>query len=82
MTYYVLVIKNKAGMAYTPTYKILTEKPQEGKFVGLESGECVDVFKCFPSEDCTYIDAQLFRVSNVDGAVVETATERFQINRP
>jgi hypothetical protein len=82
MTYYVLVIKNKAGATYTPTYEIRTEKPTGGKFVGLEPGDCVDAFKCFLSTDGTYIDAQLYRVSNIDDAVIETLTERFQINRP
>lgn len=82
MTYYVLVIKNKPKGSYAPTYEIRTEKPQEGKFVGLEPGDCVDAFKCELSADETYIQANLYRVSNIDGALVETLTETFQMNRP
>ena len=82
MTYYVLVVKNKPKGVYAPTYEIRTEKPTEGKFVGLEPGECVDAFKCDLSEDETYIQAQLYCVSNIDDVLVETLTESFQMNRP
>lgn len=83
---YVLFVKkfpkegSGEGYVYLPTYEIHYE-PIKGKVAELDIGECVDTFKCTLSEDGSYVDCDLYTISNIDGKAIETRTESFILER-
>lgn len=79
---YVLFVKKfgREGYVYLPDYEIHYE-PIKGKVAELDVGECVDTYRVTLSEDETYVNCNLFTVSNVDGKAEEKFTESFIIAR-
>ncbi len=79
---YVLFVKKfgKEGYVYLPDYEIHYE-PIKGKVAELDVGECVDTFRCTLSEDGTYVNCNLYTVSNIDGKAQETFTESLMLER-
>jgi len=79
---YVLFVKKfgPEGYVYLPTYEIHYD-PVQGKVAELNPDECIDVYKCALSEDGTYVKADLYRVSNVNGVAKEEFTESFLMAR-
>jgi hypothetical protein len=81
MTYWLLAVRVIDQGAHVPNYEIHTSQPAEGKMIAIRPGEYVDAYKCFLSEDGSYITANLFQVSNTDGVLTEKQTESFFIER-
>lgn len=79
---YVLFVKKfgKEGYVYLPDYEIHYE-PVKGKVAELDVGESVDAYRVTLSDDESYVDCNLFTISNVDGKAQETWTEHFILER-
>lgn len=75
---YVLFVKKfgKEGYVYLPDYEIHHE-PVKGKVAELDVGECVGAYRVTLSDDETYLNCNLFTISNIDGKGQETFTESF-----
>lgn len=79
--YWVLVKKNVDRGTFVPTYEILETEPPEGKKEALPPDHYLDLFKCALSKDGTHVICKLFRVSNVDGNIIEEHTETILLQR-
>lgn len=79
--YWVLVKKNVDRGAFVPSYEILETEPPEGKKEALPPDHYLDLFKCRLSKDGTYIICDLYRVSNLDGQIMEEKTETILLQR-
>ena len=79
---YVLFVKKfgKEGYVYLPNFEIHYE-PVQGKVAELDVGDCVDTYRCTLSEDETFVNCELYRVSNIDGKAEEIHTESFVLAR-
>jgi hypothetical protein len=81
--YVVLKRRREEGVAL-PNFESFTELPvvdPAHKLLTLEDGDCVDVAKFSLSADKSYLIAKEYRVSNIDGRLVEEETEHYTLPR-
>lgn len=81
--YVVLKRRREEGVAL-PNFESFTELPTVDpahKLLTLEDGDCVDVAKFSLSIDKSYLIADEYRVSNIDGRLVEEQTEHYTLPR-
>src|ERR1035441_2231863 len=85
MPIYVVLKKRKEAGIFLPNFESYAEKPElleeKWKLLTLEPGDCVDVGKFTMSPDFQYVSVRQFRVSNLDGNLVETLTDSYTLPR-
>jgi hypothetical protein len=79
--YWVLIKKNVDRGSFVPSYEILEKEPPEGKKEALPPDHYLDLFKCRLSKDGTHVICDLYRVSNLDGQIIEEKTETILLQR-
>lgn len=79
--YWVLIKKIVDRGTFVPSYEILETEPPEGKKEALPPDHYLDLFKCRLSTDGKYVICDLFRVSNLDGHIIEEHTETILLQR-
>lgn len=85
MSVYIVLKKRKEAGIYLPNFEAYTEKPEltdpKWKLITLEPGECMDVAKFAVAPDFSYISVLQYRVSNLDGSLVESLTDAYTLPR-
>lgn len=85
MPVYVVLKKRREDGVALPNFESFAELPTVDpahKLLTLEPGDCVDAAKFYLSEDKTYLIANEYRISNINGQLKEEITETYTLGRP
>lgn len=81
---YVLFKKIVEGGVRLPFYEVYTEEPALDKFqklITLNQDECVEVAKCYLTEDRKSIEVNTYRISNINNIPNERLVESYLLER-